>query len=370
MRIGILTLPLHTNYGGIIQAYALQTILQNMGHEVCIINKDIFSLSISDKIIINLKKAIKNIFLGRKEVLFLEDRRKKEYKFIGKNILEFVDTNLNLINVKEYIDVPQTFDAIIVGSDQVWRAQYMNPIENAFFKFAEKWNVKRISYAASFGGSEWKYSSVQTENCKKLVNQFNRVSVREESGVQLCRDYLKIEATHVLDPTMLLPIDEYINIIEQVKDKKEIKDGLFAYVLNYQDTISLSIDKVSKILNIAPFYASTDRRDVQLEKRKTLKMGDWLNCFYKARFVVTDSFHACVFSILFKKPFLVLLNNDGNERIYSLLKMFNLEDRIINSVEEISKQILSAEINWLRVTEMLEEQKSKSIDFLCGALSS
>ena len=100
------------------------------------------------------------------------------------------------------------YDAFIVGSDQVWRPSYNQHLEQAFLNFTENWkNVKRIAYAASFGVDNWEFTKKQTKECKRLVQKFDFVSVREDTAVNLCKEHLGIEATHVLDPTLLLSAD-------------------------------------------------------------------------------------------------------------------------------------------------------------------
>ncbi len=368
MKIGILTLPLHTNYGGILQAYALQTTLKKMGHEVFLLNKDIFSLSLKDKFILNSKKLFKKIFLNKNEVLFLEDKRKEEYLILSENIRKFIDSCIeNIITIKSYNEVPQIFDVIVVGSDQIWNSLYMNPIENGFLQFTKGWNIKRISYAASFGSENWLYTEKQTKNCNQLVQLFSSVSVREKSAIDLCQKYLNVQAVHVLDPTMLIPVNEYISIINKCEDKKEIEGGLFVYILEKSEQMKSYLKKVENILNYKPYYTSTDRRNADFIMRKTEKMESWLNSFYKAKFVVTDSFHACVFAILFHKPFCVLLNNNGNERIFSLLTMFNLKNRIINSVDDIS--LINRDIDWTEVNTILENERTTSKEFLLRSIN-
>lgn len=371
MKLAILTLPLHTNYGGIIQAYALQTVLKNMGHEVSILNKEVYNLPGLKKATVNLKRLIKNILLIGDEELFEEEKKRREYLLIRNNIQQFIDSKLdNLLNTIDYRKVPNNFDAIVVGSDQVWNNKYFNPIKHAYLKFAEKWNIKRISFAASFGTADFSYTERQKNNCKKLAQKFDFISVREKSGVDICEKHLNVKATHVLDPTMLLSVSDYISIINSCKKEDEIIDGeLFAYVLDYSDKIESIICKVCEKLNYQVYYASTDRRDVGLEKRKTVKMGTWLNYFYNAEMIIADSFHACVFSIIFKKPFFVILNNIGNERIISLLNMFNLENRIIDNIHSINDEALNGKIDWDKVNSVLRINKETSLSFLKNALA-
>src|SRR5690606_15864360 len=106
------------------------------------------------------------------------------------------------------------FDTYIVGSDQCWRPKYSPNITNYFLDFLnDKQNVIRISYAASFGTSDWEFNEPETKMCRDLIQKFDAVSVRESSGIELCQKYLDKEAQHVLDPTMLLELDDYITKI-------------------------------------------------------------------------------------------------------------------------------------------------------------
>ena len=98
---------------------------------------------------------------------------------------------------------PNDFDAFIVGSDQVWRRLYMPDIYREYLSFAEGWNVRRISYAASFGTEEWEYSPLETTECRRLLQKFDAVSVREASGVSLCKKHFGVEAVHVVTITAL-----------------------------------------------------------------------------------------------------------------------------------------------------------------------
>lgn len=112
-------------------------------------------------------------------------------------------------------------DAIIVGSDQVWRPDYSSCQPNYFLDFLPKDSkIRRISNAASFGGDNWDWSTELTARCAKLLQLFDAVSVREASGVRLCKEHFNVGAVNVLDPTMLLDPEDYIAIIGKPKSGK------------------------------------------------------------------------------------------------------------------------------------------------------
>lgn len=196
MKIGILTLPLHTNYCGILQAYALQTTLERMGHDSRVIQRQWRKQIVWWKYPLQiLKRCISRYILGRNSSIFSEIKWNKNQAVIERNTQKFVDTHINTHQIKQISDIKETdFDAIVVGSDQIWRPKYYRLhykyIEDVFLSFAAKWYIKRIAYAPSFGTDEWEYCQVETQKCRNLLQKFDAVSVREQSGVALCEKYL------------------------------------------------------------------------------------------------------------------------------------------------------------------------------------
>ena len=246
MRIGILTLPLHTNYGGILQAYALQTVLERMGHEVSVIttpNKA--KLPVWKWPYSYPKRMIKKYILGKNEHVFFESYYNRVYPIVGQHTLQFIDKYIHYFEVGKLLDLKENnFDAFVVGSDQVWRPMYYpTKIENAYLDFARDWNVKRMAYAASFGTSDWEYTAGQTRRCRELLRKFDVVSVREESAVGLCRKFLGVNASHVLDPTMLLDVQDYIDLVESANVPKS-KGTLLYYIL---DETKPTTDLISRL---------------------------------------------------------------------------------------------------------------------------
>ena len=241
MKIGILTLPLHTNYGGILQAYALQTVLERMGHEVCLIEKKRkpFRLPLWKAPLVYGKRVLKNL-AGHPYPIFYEQKVNREEPITRQNTDLFIKRYIKRRIVNDFSELKESdFDAIVVGSDQIWRPKYFNGnIEDAYLKFAEGWNIKRIAYAASFGTDEWEYTAAQTKECARLLKQFDAVSVREASGVDLCRKHFGVEARHVLDPTMLLTAEDYIRLFETAGTPKS-PGTLLCYILDETPHIAL-----------------------------------------------------------------------------------------------------------------------------------
>lgn len=370
-KIGILTQPLGLNYGGVLQAYALQQILIESGHNVITINR---VYNAHSKIKIALSK-LKHLLLNPAAKKTSSNFSEYEIKYISKNILHFINEK---ILVSEVIDRDKKmfehfeynhYDALIVGSDQVWRPKYSPNIYNFYFDFIKNNNcIKRMAYAASFGVSNWEYDNIQTEKCKALVNKFNAVSVREDSGVELCKQNFKINADLVLDPTMLLSKSHYISLIET--ENTENTGKLYTYILDDSLEKNELINQIASDLGLSKF-SNQPNESLKYMKSPSVddyvfpKIDGWIKGFYDASFIVTDSFHGMVFSILFNKPFLAIVNEDrGAARFKSLLSQFNLENRLIDTKVTFHKDLLNNPINYDDVNDKLEKLRAKSMDFI------
>lgn len=375
MRIGIYTLPLNYNYGGLLQAYALQTVLQNMGHEVVFIDrplhtKEPFYKRPREKV----KRFVRRFVLRDKSVrVFQENYEAKVYPEISKHTRKFIDQYLNtIIVIDTHLLDENDYDAIIVGSDQIWRCAFHDTsrkLYDAYLEFAEKWShLKRISYAASFGTDKWEYPKDKAIHCKSLLAKFDSISVREASGVKLLKQYFGFAAKHVLDPTMLLDQSDYAKIFE-LAHAPVSKGNMMVYVLDDSASKNNLISEYEKRLHLTAFRVNSQADNINLpvSQRVQPPLERWLRGFQDARFVVTDSFHACVFSILFGKPFVAIGNkNRGMSRFESLLQTFGLSDRLI-SVETNDFVIPQSDI-FLAQTK-LKSLRAESMQYLTSALN-
>ena len=367
MKIGILTHPLRFNYGGLLQNYALQTVLKQMGHEpitldmphIKKINKKTFLKDI-------LKRLYYRYILHLQVYIFQEWRYNKLYPVLMQNLQPFINTNISKIEVKNFKTLSESdFDVLIVGSDQVWRRRYMPDIYKEYLNFAENWKVKRISYAASFGTDEWEYTPEETTECKRLIQKFNAVSVREKSGVSLCKKYFDINATHVVDPTLLLTKDDYCKLFEK-KDLITHRNSLLIYFLDQRPENEALTDYFVNSLDLHPFSINSKYETPgfhPIEECIQPSVESWLKGFNDAKFILTDSFHACVFAIIFNKSFFVFGNTKrGLSRIESLLDTFELSDRIIYNIEDVKNK--NKVIDWKQVNVILRNQRETSMKFL------
>lgn len=381
MKIGILTQPLLSNYGGLLQNYALQQTLIRDGHEVETldhVNYGKFRSPLYEFLLPWILYA-----LGRQGYPKYQLSKQEKTVICSKTegfILKYLKRTHILKSEKDFLKEGKEggYDAYVVGSDQCWRPCYNGrTIQDMFLSFVpDDSNVKRIAYAASFGTDKWEYTSEQTSRFASLAQRFDLVTVREDSGVKLCKDNLGVDAFHVLDPTMLLAKEDYIRIIEAEKEPKA-KGTLFNYILDPDNTKTAFISRVAEGLRLTPFQVlpkhqaeTRTKEDVKNHIEDCVFPGvtTWLRAFMDAEMTVVDSFHGMVFSILFNKPFWVIGNAErGMSRFTSLLKLFNLEDRLLDE-SRLDNVDYKRPIDWIKVNTLLEQRRIESKNLLLNAL--
>lgn len=365
MKIGILTLPFNNNYGGLLQSYALQTILKNRGHQVILIN-------IPTVKNYPLKGRIKKIL---KDLTGQTLKERKRLYEISTNMRDFVTENMvltdPLLNNSDFHSLKEEkFDVFIVGSDQVWRFDYTkHQFARYFFDFLYNSKLKRLSFAASFGIDVWNKSAKDTELLIKLISEFAGVSVRESSAVNLCKKHLQINAKHILDPTLYLDRSYYQTLLQgKAVDGFQSKDSVLYYVLDANEDKGVCIDKVAKILDNTKLYKAGVKQKSQGKYNADMvypSVYQWLFDFINCQFVVTDSFHGCVFSIIFNKPFLVYANkNRGITRFESILKTVGLDDRIVFDSKEVDERKVKGPIDYQKINLILKKAKIEMREFL------
>lgn len=376
MRVAVITLPLHTNYGGLLQAYALRTAVGSLGHDVTVLDlKE--KMPAPKGIRAPFKyagRAFRRLLKGSDgPEVFREKRYARELPVLSANVSPFVRKNINPRMIGSYTEIKEgEYDAFVVGSDQVWRPRYFDPIEDAYLAFTAGWDVRRIAYAASFGTDELEYEYMQLEACSKLLEKFEGVSVREDSAVRLCEEWLDCDrALHVLDPVMLLDAAEYQKIAAGAKNRLA-KGKVVTYILDRSEEKRHVIDFVRKVSGMdvhdCSVYPYVNDRPV--EERAVPALEDWLAAFADAEFVVTDSFHGCVLAILMHKRFIAVGNSRrGMARLKSLLDMFGLDMRLVHGIDpEDDGEYFLSEPDWGTIDGILEEKRMASMAFLKDSL--
>lgn len=376
MKIAILTLRLHTNYGGILQAYALQKTLRDMGHDAVTLQCNATPGHSALLMPLVYLKRMVNKCLGKYDKpIFAERIVRKNDEIVSVDTRRFINEYICTNALKSLNEIIETdYDAIVVGSDQIWRKQYFTwdwctCIANAFLKFTNGWNIKRIAYAASFGVDkiETEYSPSEIRDCAGCIEMFDAVSIREDAGADICRDKMGVAAQHVLDPTMLLTKEDYISLVNSAKTPAS-NGNLLCYFIDNNDfklglTTQIAEKKKLRPISFSVIYDETDSKNLKVQP----SVETWLRGFMDAELIVTDSFHACVFSIIFNKPFIVIGNEKrGLSRVLSLLKQFNIERNLILETDNISSESIIGLIAGAKAVDPadIEPFRIKSKDFL------
>lgn len=376
MKIGILTQPLHWNYGGIIQNWALQQVLKRMGHE-----PEMIFITGHDKPNVRLltlrclsfaKCAIKKYLLNRCDVYLhsvLDPRYNPSAPYYADD--EFVkdicktkplarDSNLAALVNK------QGYDAFVVGSDQVWREEYSPRIQSYFLDFMpEDDKRKRIAYAASFGKESDYISPEKMPKCRRLLGRFDAVSVREAEGVDIVRrDFGRHQVEKVLDPTLLLSTTDYEALIAPAD--RHSSPYIASYILDPNDDKTAILTQLATDKNLP-----VSEINISIRPEGMPTVSQWLANFADADFVVTDSFHGCVFSIIFGKPFIAIANAErGLGRFVSLLSEFGLMSRLVYNLDDFStkRQHLLEPLDYSPVHQRHDALRHHSLAWLKNAL--
>lgn len=356
MKILIVTQQLIHNYGGTLQAYAMQEALRRLGHDPVTIDFLPPKMSKMRYVAAQVKTALFYLCFSRKRKFFRFPKREKRLpefaNFMAKNIA-LTET------VKKYrasILKKHKAEAIVVGSDQVWRRSFYSAkvYPDMFLRFAKNLAMPKIAYAASFGVSEWQASEKMTKECAQYAKQFTAISTREDSGVELCKKYLRVDSVSVPDPTLLLDREVYYALCKDIQ--RDTGRFILVYMLNITDK-QYSI--IERFANHQGMYA----KFVSAETDVKLSVEQWLAMFRDARFVITNSFHGTVFSIINNKDFYSIVNEwRGTDRFVSLLSHFGLSDRLLSDVSSLPGQV--THVGWDKVNEIRHNWQLEGYGFL------
>ncbi len=356
-RVGILTFSWGNNYGAVLQCYALIQKLEKFGYDVIVIDrrpdfslKNLLYEKIDDKL-------FANSFVDFREQYF------QSTDVIRKNSVLRSD-------VSKY-----DFYAIVVGSDQVWRPEYTKVFGLEYYLDFVNGKERKISYAASFGKDTISLDGNTITQIRKELRTFNAISVREDSGVQICEKYFGVRADHVLDPTLLLDMDKYNEVIG---DNGLSQGHFISYYFLDPNTVKkkilqrlkalLSVDEIKNIYIENTSQSLIKKLLTSSCQSKYPTVSSWLKNIRDSSFFVTDSFHGVAFSIIFRKQFICIVNKErGASRMESLLNSLGLGDRLIYEEDEFSFDTYP-EIDYSLVYLKLEGLRKISNYFLSNSL--
>lgn len=372
MRVALLIFPLHYSHGCILQTYALYSKLKELGCSVTILDRQPEKASISHYCLTVAKRIAKRLFTSYKGAIFYREWFPSKIMSEQRSFIDAFRHDILTVRSSEElrrIVHNRPFDAIVVGSDQTWRPRNVPNVMDYWLVFAKDLKLTKVAYAPSFGVDVWEYSEQQTKMCREQARLFDGISVREESGVKLCKDNLDIDVLHVLDPTMLWDKTFYTPFAEG----NPMQGGFIScYFLDKDEKKNMIADHVAQKLGltILPINTKTEDNKASVKERMAPSIEKWLAGFRYGDFIVVDSFHAMVFSIIFEKPFIVIGNKRrGMARFESLLGELGLKERLIIADDIDYLNIAIRPINWDDVRMRLDFRRNICCDFLKNGLS-
>ena len=349
MKVGLITLVDHDNYGNRLQCYASQYILEENDCEVtCFYIEKTVHLYF----IYALTFLFTTIFRG---FSVIKNKFQKLLKFKSFDKEYF---NMSYSLVKRKLDF-NDYDYFVVGSDQVWNPNWYRGIKAEAFLLAFAKREQKVCMAPSFGISElpeeWKL------HFKKYLEDFRYLSVREKEGAKIIKELTGREAEVVIDPTLMLDAGEWRKIEKKSKARKDNKKYILKYFLGIQS--QENIDYIKKIAHKKKYQILELMKPNQSD---VFVSGpcEFIDLIDHAELICTDSYHACIFSILFNKPFLVFDRYSNkvqmNSRINTLLSTLDLERRLPGRVKD--EDIF--EHKYIHSYELLEKERDKAKNFL------
>ena len=363
-KIKIVTFQNAYNYGAILQCIGLYNFLKKNKYKVEILNYDNLNIS-------NDYKVFKKVRGNHPVLRFIKYsyRGIVNYKnlTLRKNAFEnFLNDNSNLtqkMTKEEIIQERFANQIFIVGSDQVWNSRITHGIDQIYtLDFSD--NIKKISYAASIGRDNLSENDI-IKLCNKL-GKFNHISVRENTAKELLSGYLKNNIDVVLDPSFLLSEQEWLNVANQ---NERIINEPYIFVYMSLGECSKIENYLQRLTNFKIIYI--DEKNIFYRNSENVSWAtpfDFINLIKYSEYVITTSFHASVFSIIFKKKFWVVLPKFVGSRITDLLEEFKLGNRIVNSVDMFSRKNYEEDINYEEVFKLVNIKIKKSKEWLKNAI--
>lgn len=345
MKIATITYSWAQNWGAVLQAYALVTYLNSIGHEAKLIDYREFD----NKLI----STVKSVPDGIVDILTLKAsmRRVKRYNEFRKNELHLTRKCNTTEDLKTLND---EFDAFITGSDQVWNVG-LGVCKDFYLHFADS-NKKKISYAASFGVSSIP-DIYKNDTIQGLMN-IDNISVRELSGQKIVESLVEKKVEVVLDPVFLLSKDQWTDVASDSICKNSY---IFVYPTQVTKVLIDIVDKIKKetgLIAISPFFVPG------CKVFKDIGPREFIRCIYDAKYVVASSFHATAFSMIFNKPLACVTHTQTGSRTTDLLKVLDMDNCIVHD----SKSFPSIKMSFDNANRKMEEMIVKSKKFLDVAL--
>lgn len=349
MNVALLTIWREKNYGAELQAYATIKVLRQLGHDVKMID-----IRLSDIRPISLKGYF------ARPIILISPCHRKFCRFWEKHI----PTTRRYHTVNELKENPPIADVYMVGSDQVWNPDITKAFSQLYFLDFGSDDVKRISYASSFGNGQWQRPMLK-DRVQRLIKRFEYVSCREVSGVAILRDVFDVSAQSVIDPTLLL--DDYSELTGEIREKPT----LVYYPLTTDVELCDYATNLAKRLCLKPVNNKQCSYLFGRIEWDRVGIEEWVRNIAETQFVITRSFHGMIFSVLFNRQFAILAGRYGRSaRLTDFMDRLGLSNRYFASFNELeTAQPWLHPIDYTRPNAIVQQLRKESLDYLNKALT-
>ena len=346
MKIALMTIWHVKNYGAELQTYATVKTLQEMGHDVCVIDYRLFERQ--------KRTSIVGKFLN-----FAHDLAPENIKFenFWRKHIPSTKHYTSYDELKK--DVPDA-DLYLVGSDQVWNPEITKEKALAYFLGFVPAGKPMASYAPSFGTDKWNGTDELTPKVQERLSTFKGVSCREKQGVKILKDNFSIEATHVLDPSLLR------TGYEELTGKIRTKKTLAYYQLSKAPALYQFAEGKAKELGLKFVNINKKTKLTSSFMWNRCSVQEWIKGIAESSFVITHSFHGVAMCLVHHRPFVAIYEKGGRiSRLASLLEIADLQNRLFSSIEDAAvSNVWNEEINWNKVDILLNAEREKSQEYL------
>lgn len=348
-NVNIITIHNEPNYGALLQAYALYHITETLGYSPRMINLGMQFRKHPYNMPYRILIGIHNWLKGYNHCYQIAQNfcRKNEPRLLG-----------NFQTVEQLRDYPWDRDDIyLVGSDQVWNPFITGNLQPAYtLSFLADECTNRYSYAASLGHIKDEAQRVRKLDIQHTLKRFKQITVREQFGVEFLQKN-GVHATEVIDPTLL--VDNYDHLLPR---KKEDIPQVLYLALGEDEPMDHFAQEVAKKYHLPLKKVYGYLQPSRKINKKFLPVEEWLYQIACSRVIVTDSFHAMVFSVLFGRDFYVYISNPSKVfRIENLLKKLNLHQRIVSDIHQVHPDMHPA---YDEITLKLAEYRKSSLNKL------
>ena len=367
-KVGIITLHRVVNYGSVLQTYALQEKIKELGYIPEVIDyypERLTKLGMLKRIKNKGEKYKKSFIIRNLARIVIFPSYLKRFNMFFGFLKKYIKMTNKIYKDEESINNEAfNYDIYCTGSDQVWNSGWNEKIDHPYFLTFAPDDKRKIAYAASFGKKELDPNEI--EETKKMLSRYDEISVREKSGVDIVKSLGIKNAKNVVDPTLLLSGDEWRKISSQ---KYNGKNYILVYNLNRNKKIDNYAEELSKKTGLKIIYLSYQLHEFYKKGKMACnpKVEDFISLFDNASYVVSDSFHATAFSLNFNKQFIIVYPGKYSTRLQSILELLNLENRVANDEKDLS--IINNKIDYEIVNKKMKLMRKESMDWLKQALN-